>query len=98
LARVLTSLGEQPVLARHPARLLHDRALGAERPIELVSGAVARIRPAFDRVQGSSALVGAGQALALAPALERASLAAMIRPLASSRLLALLDDANDAYA
>ena len=37
LVRVLTSLDEEPVLARHPARFLHDRVLAAERPIELVS-------------------------------------------------------------
>jgi hypothetical protein len=97
LRRALMALGEDPVLARHPVRLLHDRVLSADRPIELVTDAIARVRPALERARGTHALVRAGTPLTIAPAIERASLAAMIRPLAAAHLLALLDDTGGAY-
>jgi len=98
LARVLTALGEEPVLARHPFRLLNDRVLGAERPIDLVSTAVGRMLPALDRLSTTSVTATkTGTALVLAAAFERASLAARMRPLAKAGLLALLDEGNELY-
>jgi hypothetical protein len=97
LVRVLVSLGEPPILARHPARLLHDRILGAEHPIGLVTDALARVRPSIERVRGTTALAKPEAARSIAAVVERASLAVAIRPLAAGRLLSLLDDASDAY-
>ncbi|MCL2447684.1 MAG: DUF4011 domain-containing protein [Polyangiaceae bacterium] len=97
LRRALASLGDDPVIARHPIRLLQDRVLFAEHPVELMTGAIARLRPALERARATGAFVRAGTPLPIATAIERASLAARIRPLASARRLALLDDAGDAY-
>jgi hypothetical protein len=98
LAKVLQALGEEPVLARHPFRLLNDRVLGSERPIELVSQAVTALLPTVESLLGSpSATAKNGTALVLAATFERAALAARVRPLAKAGLLALLDESQDLY-
>lgn len=98
VARVLTALGEGPILARHPARLLNSRVLEAERPIEVVSRAITELRPALDAVSASpAAALKDGTALTLALALERAAFITRVRPLAEAGLLGLLEAGSQLY-
>ncbi len=90
LTRVLVSLGEPPVLALHPGRLLNDRVLAADRPIALVSETLGRVLPLIERLDS-------GSSLALAATFERASFAALVRPLAQAGLLALLEQSTELY-
>lgn len=88
LARVLVSLHEPPVPALHPARLLNEHALSAERPIELLTETLRRVLPLMARLES-------GSTLALSTSFERASFAALVRPLAQDGLLALLDQGTE---
>ena len=89
----LRRIGADPVLARHPARLLRAAPLTGPQALE-------QLRGQLQRSQEQLVAVAQGpreQALPLFAIGERASLARAVLPLARARLLPLLNAASDLH-
>jgi hypothetical protein len=93
LARIgdaLEAMGAQPVLAKHPARLLSPQLLEAERPIDALTRKLRELEPQLAALADLR-----GQPLRATYA--RVDFALRVRPLVQAGLLALLDATGRAY-
>jgi len=90
IASALDAVGAEPVLAKHPARLLSRHILASDRPIEALTRQLAEIGPKL-------ATLPHANALALRDTYARVDFAIALRPLIQAGLLSLIDAASSAY-
>lgn len=98
--QTLADLGEEPVLGKHPLRLLHRRCLVAERAVSHVQGLIETVVAKVDACQAGLAPLGDGLQLSLTPADVRALIgyAQAVSELSEHRLGHLLDPEHPAQA
>jgi hypothetical protein len=90
LAAALEASGAEPVLAKHPARLLSQRILASERPVDAIARQLAEIEPKLATLREANPL-------ALRDTFARVDFAMQLRPLIQAGLLSLIDAASSAY-
>ncbi|HKU38094.1 MAG TPA: AAA domain-containing protein [Polyangiales bacterium] len=89
-ASALEAIGAEPVLAKHPARLLSRSILDAERPVEALTRKLAEVGRELAALSGA-------EGIALRDTYARVDFAVLVRPLVEAGLLALIDAASSAY-
>ena len=97
-AEALETIGAEPVLAKHPARLLSQAVLTSERPIDTLTRQLGQVTASLTTLGGvSTASPGDELGMPLRELYTRVDFAVMIRPLIEAGLLSLIDATSSAY-